>query len=374
MKYSGTAVLCMLLSAGCGGDGSGETAAGDVPALPVDTLQVSLEIGAELGDSTETFGAIVDVMFDDEGRILVLDQVEAALKVYTSEGEYVRHAARRGSGPGELGMPWGMFDFPDGRLMVMDPMKQGFVVFDDSLEFVEELQLWTQNPPFFGTAVSQDRYAAYKIDTDMAGNNIVTRRTVALYTYGEEEWDQALWQDSMVTSMNEVMENPSLLIRDLIDPLSIASDGSGGIFFSLKDGEDYTVTGWDTDGGETLNISMDLSPVEKTPEEIAAESLYVSNYIGRMSGGGGFSFEFQPDPFKDMVTDLDMGPDGNLWVRRGTMDTPFFDIFNPASGELLHHAVFPSEGWSWKLEVSERGILAWEEDPELGYQKLYILE
>ncbi|MFO8184310.1 MAG: 6-bladed beta-propeller [Candidatus Aegiribacteria sp.] len=374
MKYSAAGVLLMLLAAGCGGDGSGETAAGDVPTLPVDTLRVSLEIGDELGDSTETFGAIVDVMFDDEGNILVLDQVEAALKVYTPEGGYVRHAARRGSGPGELGMPWDMFAFPDGRLMVMDPMKQGFVVFDDSLEFVEEIQLWTQNPPFFGTAVSQDRFAAYKIDTDMAGNNIVTRRTVAVYSYGEEEWDRVLWQDSMVTSMNEVMENPSLLIRDLIDPLSIASDGSGGIFFSLKDGEDYTVTGWDISGEEILSISMDLSPVEKTPEEIAAESLYVSNYIGRMSGGGGFPFEFQPDPFKDMVTDLDTGPDGNLWVRRGTMNTPFFDIFDPASGELLHHAVFPAEGWSWKLEVSERGIMAWEEDPELGYQKLYVLE
>lgn len=374
MKYIVTSVLFMLLGAGCGGDGSGETAAGDVPALPVDTLQVSLEIGSELGDSTETFGAIVDVMFDDEGNILVLDQVAAALKVYTSEGEYVRHAARRGSGPGELGMPWDMFVFPGGRLMVMDPMKQGFVVFDDSLKFVEEIQHWIQNPPFFGTAVSQNRFAAYKIDIDTAGNNIVTKRTVAVYTYGEEEWDQVLWQDSIETSMNDVMENPSLLIRDLIDPLSIASDGSGGIFFSLKDGEDYTVTGWDTAGGEILSISMDLSPVEKTPEEIAAESLYVSNYIGRMSGGGGFPFEFQPDPFKDMVTALDIGPDGNLWVRRGTVDTPFFDIFDPASGELLHHAVFPVEGWSWKLEVSERGIMAWEEDPELGYQKLYVLE
>lgn len=374
MKYLVTGALLLVLVSGCGGDGSDGTAAGDVPSLPVDTLYVSLEIGTELGDSTETFGAIADVMFDDEGNILVLDQVEAALKVYTPEGEYVRHVARRGSGPGELGLPWGMFAFPGGRLMVMDPMKQGFVVFDDTLEFVEEIKLWTQNPPFFGTAVSEDRFAAYKIDTDMDGNNIVTKRTVAIYTYGEEEWDRALWQDSIVTSMNDVMENPSLLIRDLIDPLSIASGGSYGVFFSLKDGEDYSVTGWDTAGEEILSISMDLSPVEKTPEEIAAESLYVSNYIGRMSGGGGFQFEFQPDPFKDMVTDLDIGPDGNLWIRRGTMDMPFFDIFDPVSGELLHHAVFPVEGWSWKTEVSDGGIMAWEEDPELGYQKLYVLE
>jgi hypothetical protein len=56
------------------------------------------------------------------------------------------------------------------------------------------------------------------------------------------------------------------------------------------------------------------------------------------------------------------------------MDMPFFDIFDPATGELLRHVVFPVEGWSWVTDVSENGILAWEEDPELGYQQLYKLE
>jgi hypothetical protein len=374
MKYTVTAMSFLLLAAACGGGGEEPTTAADLPTMPVDTLHVELEMGREMGDSTDTFSAIVAAAIDDEGRILVLDQVECALKMLDPAGEYIRHVARSGSGPGEFGFPWNMCVFPDGRLMVMDLMKQGFVVFDDSLEFVEELSLWSQNPPFKAAALTDSQYVAYKLDQDASDNRITMTRTVALYTYGEEEWDRVFWQDSIVANMSDIISDPSIFIIDTLDPLSICASGSYGVFFSLKDGEEYTVRRWDTAGEELQDITMELSPVEKTPEEIAAESTYVTNYVARMSGGGGFPFEFNPDPFKDMVIGLDIGPDGNLWVRRGTMDTPFFDIFDPATGELLRHVVFPAEGWSWMTAVSENGILAWEEDPELGYQKLYLLE
>ncbi|MCD4701471.1 MAG: 6-bladed beta-propeller [Candidatus Aegiribacteria sp.] len=374
MKCLLTVFGCLItVLSGCGGNGQKPVSVQDMPVLPVDTLQAVLEIGVELGDSTNTFGAIISTVIDRRGRILVLDQVASCMKVYDSNGNYLRQISRHGNGPGELVMPWGMFLMSDGRLMVLDPGKKGFVVFDDSLQFVEEIGLWPQNPPFQGTPLSENRYVGYKIGTDMTDGGIVMNRRVALYTYGEEEWDLILWQDSIEASMNEIMENPSMFLIDMLDPLSIGGNGSDRIYFSLKDGEEYRITGWNPEGEEILSISMDLAPVEKTPAEIAAESTYVTNYISRMSGGGGFPFEFEPDPFKDMVIGVNIGPDGNLWVRRGTVNTPFFDIFD-TNGNLLHHTIFPCDGWSWKTSVSQEGILAWEEDPEEGYQVLYLLE
>ncbi len=373
MKYLLTIIGCLVLISGCGENGEDSVSVQDMPVLPVDTLQAVLEIGVEVGDSTNTFGAITSTVIDQESRIIVLDEVATCMKVYDSNGHYLRQISRHGNGPGELAMPWGMFLMTDGRLMVLDPGKKGFVVFDDSLRFIEEIGLWPQNPPFQGTPLSDSQYVGYKIGTDMADGGIVMNRRVALYTYGKEEWDYIFWQDSIEASINEITENPSMFLIDMLDPLSIGGNGSDRIYFSLKDGEEYLITGWNPEGEEVLSISMDLIPVEKTPEEIAAESTYVTNYLSRLSGGGGFPMEFEPDPFKDMVIGVDIGPDGNLWVRRGTVDTPFFDIFN-TSGELLHHAVFPQEGWSWKTSVSQEGILAWEEDPEEGYQILYLLE
>lgn len=377
MKHLVIAAALGILVAGCGGGGGGEGAstAGDMPTMQVDTLHVTWTMGEELGDSTNTFSAIVAASVDDQGRILVEDQVEGALKLFGPEGDYIRHVARRGNGPGELGLPWGMFSFPDGRLAVLDLMKQGFVVFDDSLEFLEELNLWTgQNPPFAGVAVSDSQFVAYKITQDAAESRITITRRVALYTYGQADWDQVLWQDSIQSTMSDILRDPSVMIIDTLDPLSICRSPAGNIFFALKDGERYDITELDLAGQAVQEITMALSPVEKSREEIMAESTYVTSYIERMSGGGGMPFEFNPDPFKDMVLTLDIGPDGNLWVRRGTMDMPFFDIFDPATGELLRHVVFPVEGWSWVTDVSENGILAWEEDPELGYQQLYRLE
>ncbi|MEN8208392.1 MAG: 6-bladed beta-propeller, partial [Candidatus Fermentibacteria bacterium] len=139
MKYLLNALICLILIAGCGGNGEEPAAVQDIPALPVDTLQAVLEIGVELGDSTNTFGAVTSAVIDRDGRILVLDQVAACVKIFDSSGYYIQQLSRQGSGPGELAFPWGMFLMADGMLMVLDPGKQGFVVFDDSLQFQEEL-------------------------------------------------------------------------------------------------------------------------------------------------------------------------------------------------------------------------------------------
>ncbi len=374
MKYLLTVLSSLLLISGCGGNEHESAAVQNIPVLPVDTLRAVLEIGVELGDSTNTFGAITTSLIDIEGSILVLDEVATCLKVYDSNGNYLQQVSRHGNGPGELVMPWGMFTMPDGRLMILDLGKQGFVVFDDSLQFIEEIGLWPQQPPFQGTPLSDNKYAAYKVDFDMVENNILINRRVALYSYGEEDWDLILWQDSVEVNINDVVENPLTFFIDLLDPLIIGGNGSDRIYFSLKDTEEYLIAGWNPEGEEVLSISMNLAPVEKTPEEMAAESTYVTRYVARMGGGGeGSSMEFEPDPFKDMVIGVDIGPDGNLWVRRGTIDSPFFDIYS-LEGELLHHVIFPAEGWSWKTSVSQEGILAWEEDPEEGYQVRYLLE
>ncbi len=74
-----------------------------------------------------------------------------------------------------------------------------------------------------------------------------------------------------------------------------------------------------------------------------------------------------------MVISVDIGPDGNIWVQRGTMEQPLFDIFD-LEGTLIGHKVFPETGWTWQFSLSPNGILAWEEDPELGYQQLFMVQ
>ena len=127
-------LLLFVVVIGC--ESSNTDLADDSICLPLDTLRVVLEIGEEIGDSTNTFASITAASIDEHGRILALDEVGACIKVYDLQGNYVKQISRRGSGPGELSRPRGKFIMPDGRLGIIAPSKQGFVVFDDSLNFL----------------------------------------------------------------------------------------------------------------------------------------------------------------------------------------------------------------------------------------------
>lgn len=372
MRYPLVIAVCFFALFSCSNEENNVTETNE-RVVPVDTLVIALQIGTDYGDSTYTFGMISDAAIDNDGNILVLDRMAADLKMYDNQGEYVRNVTRKGNGPGELVLPWDMFLFGDGRLMVLDPGKQGFVVFDDSLQFIEELELWQQNPPFQSCAVSDSQFASFKATLDVTETEVIIRRMVALYTYAQENYDLLLWQDSLYLPRNDVREDMSLLYNNLEEPLTICSDGLGIVYFSLRNGDVYSVRGWDIVGAEMLEISLDLPSVEKTMEEMKAESTYVTNYWASR-GNVGPQYEFRPAPLKDMVISINIGPDGNLWVRRGTTQIPFFDIFDPADGELLRQAVFIDDGYSWKFEISRNGILAWEEDPEEFYQVLYQIQ
>lgn len=365
-RFLAFAIILALF--GCGKPPADTSAAS---GLPVDTLSVVFSVGVEMGDSASTFGLIQDAIVLPDGVILVLDRQVACIKVFDPSGIYLRQVTRRGSGPGELSMPWEFLPLPDGRLLVLEMMKQGFVVFDDSLRFVEEISHWAQNPPLMSTALSDSTYAAYKIDADMVGEQMVMNRRIAVYRVGERDFDMVLRGDSITATMNELLENPSMFVTELLDAYCLEGDGAGTVYFAEKSGESYQVLGWDASGNEVFRTGLALAPVPKTPEEIQEESDYMNRFFQSM--GGGMPFNFEPEPYRNMVVGLGVDAEGNIWVQRGTTDTPFFDIFH-RDGNHLRHAVFPEEGWSWTFNISPYGILAWEADPASGFQQLYLLE
>jgi hypothetical protein len=60
----------------------------------VDTLQVVFEIGKEFGDSTNTFLSIVAADIDNQGRIFVLDEIDASVKAYDLQGNFIQQVTR----------------------------------------------------------------------------------------------------------------------------------------------------------------------------------------------------------------------------------------------------------------------------------------
>ena len=372
MKVVITLLFTLLLISACG-------TAEEVPAeevnelsFPVDTLEITNFIGEELGDSTNTFGIIADAEYLlKTGNILLLDNGASCFKEFTPAAEYIRQISRQGSAPGELSPMTFEFFQMGNKILALNMMKQGFVVFDDSLNFIEEFSHWTQNPPMQCVGVSDSVYAAYKPDFSEAGEGqFVMYRRIVTYNYGAEDYSLVLWEDSMELSINDLITNSSSLINDFLLGITLGGN-SDIILFSLRESEDYTVHAWYPDGTDAFTITMPLEPVPKTEEEIAEEKAYMEGFFSQMGAQG--MGEFVPEPYRDMVYSVNIGPDGNIWIQRGTLEQPFFDIFD-LEGALIGHKVLPEAGWTWHFSMSEFGILGWEDDPELGFQQLFIIE
>lgn len=363
-----TASLFGLLT-GCGNEESQFHDTMNI-TLPVDTLDAVLQIGREIGDSTETFGSILTARIDQQDRILVLDEISACIKVYDMQGNFIQQLSRRGNGPGELMHPQGMFIMPDGRIAVTEPNRNGFVVFSESLAFQEEVGLWAENPPYQVTPITDDLILGCRFEGSQDPE--VTRHTVAIYPWGEGEYTDLLWKDSLVISDAEFYRDPSpFYVFAWFDLYSPGGDSEGNTYFAPVDPFEYRVMGWDSTGTEILNFTREIAPVAKTDEELEYEIAYVDDYF-RLRGGSPLPFEFQPAPYKNTIRDVGIGPDQNLWVRRGAYTELFFDIYD-LRGNLIRHAIYPVSSFSWQTEITPRGILAWELDPLDGYQKLYLI-
>lgn len=338
----------------------------------VDTLSLYLEIGQEFGDSTNTFSSIVGSTIDENRRILVLDELETCIKVFDLDGSFIHQFSRRGSGPGELISPGGLFLGPGRSIGVIDMNTHSLVVFDDSLNYREDIRRWDQDTPYHVSTLSEHRIVVCELRQEEGEGVFIMRRLVSIYGWNSEEPPIVLWQDSLVISESAFIQSPSAMIRYAIyDKHSTSGSREFGVFFAPSDPDVYSVTGWDSTGAVILRIDREMPPVEKTDEEYDAETFYVASE-SRRSSGRSLPFVYYPERYRNMIADVGIGPDSLLWVRRGTYTELFFDIYD-LSGSLLRHAIYPQSSFSWQTEITPRGIVAWELDPMDGYQKLYLI-
>lgn len=339
--------------------------------MGVDTLDLLFEVGEEIGDSSNTFWSIASADIDDQGRVFVLDDVEACVKVFDSTGAYIQNLTRRGSGPGELIRPSYLSIAPDGRIVISDITRRGFIIFNDSFELEDEVLLWENNSPYSFSALTKSKYLVCTYTEAQLPDGYVLKHTADIYDFSSAESPVNLYTDSIVENEDgSDMSYSRELFFVLFKEINSCCDDSGNVFIATLDTLDYRVYGWDSLGNQFLSINLPISPVEKEPEEIDAEAFFMQTCYQRESGWP----PWEPSPYRHrfMTADLGIGPDQNLWVRRGTRTDLFFDIFN-LKGNLVRHAVYGLDSWSWKTVITPHGVLAWELDPLEGYQKLYLL-
>lgn len=106
-------------------------------------VEPDLRIGDALGGSAEyQFGRITDIDVDDAGRILVLDEQAAEVRVFDPDGRFAFAFGRSGRGPGEFSID--MFELRvdhDGRIAVRDGINRRDNMFDANGNFIRAVEL-----------------------------------------------------------------------------------------------------------------------------------------------------------------------------------------------------------------------------------------
>ena len=93
----------------------------------IDRLSRSAEVlvvGVLEGELHEMFGQIEDLAADTEGNLFVLDAGNAVVRVFDSQGGYLRHHGAPGVGPGEFRAPSALGIDGTNRLLVADRIRR----------------------------------------------------------------------------------------------------------------------------------------------------------------------------------------------------------------------------------------------------------
>ncbi len=369
MKKTLCITAAMILAASCGGTDSPVEEAVSPQGEDMIQLSITGTIGVELGDSNYVLGAVQSIDHDLQGNILVLDRFACRVRVYSREGEFIGSISSSGSGPGELLNPLDMTVLGDGRIVVESPWSGGLHGFTTDGEWLGLLTPFYNNPPMNLRGADDGAYVAQRLEVLPDGNGDLAVQTfVGRYELGEEPTVK-YWEYEFPFDPNDLTE----LLRNTMMGHTFAADRQGNIFMAELTSEEYLVQGFRPTGELFVEITADAEQVQKTPEEMEEEEIYVESYLESM-GASGVVIEYHPDPLRNTIGEVET--DGErVWVRRGTVLEPVFDVYD-YSGEVLFTAEVPDAGEDapfWDFNIDEQGITAFSMNPEL-FQQIYVLE
>jgi hypothetical protein len=360
----------MMALAGAVGCGSGEEGPTEESRGEVErrSLAITDTIGVEMGDSNYVFGAIEGICFGPDGNLHAMDLVRGSAMVYGPDGRFIRSIAGRGEGPGEITSPLDMTVLNDGRVLIT--ALGGIHGYTSGGEYLGILGEYLQNPPLNLTAVGDSSFIATKLSVvPRDGGEMVMEHWLARLDDPAEP-ALKLAEGSMPFDPNDLTQ----MLQRTWFAYDIAGDGRGRIYLAPRSSEDFVIEVYSFEGELLHTIEHDVARARKTPEEIREERDWMEQRLQNM-GVSGVVIEFEPDPYRRMITDLGVDGQGRIWARRGTELSPVFEVFSP-EGEHLFTAEMPQvgeEGQFWEFAIEEEGMAAFSTNPEL-FQQIYILQ
>ncbi len=357
---------------GCSGPDANTSAAEESTSTGPAHLELvtGYEIGIELGDTNYVFGQIVEALLNEDGDVLILDISTMSVRKFSSVGDFIGSAGRQGTGPGEFQMPRGMAVLGNNDFVVTDMAGGAICVFDDSLNWKENIVGFFPRPPFTVRTAGDTAFVgmlpAFDREESLTGYSIVRMENSSepVTVYAEEMHN---FDGSRIGPLGAEK-----------DPI-FTSDNSGNVFIAEPGTDVINITGYTQDGEALLSIIESIEKEEKTPEELAQEEAEFEEFSVRMGSRGGrmsgMEVSFDPVPYRRAVTDLGVDSEDRLWVRLGAYRYPYWNIYD-FEGQLLFTASLELDDPDidhMAVRITENGAVAWIPDP-ITWPRVLVLE
>ena len=366
-------VLALLpiaaLMLGCGGPGPRSSSGSSRPS-PVDTMLITVSdtVGVEYGDSTQTFGMLMDAEWTPDGDIAVLDLYRCSVQIFSPEGEELHRLGGRGAGPGEFQAPISMAVLPGGGIAANDLVGGKLVFFGGDLEVTEEVTGYFPSPPERIEGFDDSTVVAlfFRITIGEEG----AEGSIQLARFGFQAEPEIVYEE-LPMSLDMNMGEPG----SEADPrFEFCCDAAGGVVYMSELSDSMLlVRAFDRDGREISRFREDFDR-RRIPEDERGEVAAIMLMVGQ--DGAVADTRFQPDPaeFRTVVRDIGLDASGNLWLQMEHTGDTHFRVYSPA-GDLLSVAFpeHPATLDDCEYTITPYGMLAFEPNPD-DWPKVYLLE
>ena len=235
-----------------------------------------------------------------------------------------------GDGPGELVMSHCLDLFPDGSILIQDIMDLGYYGSDG--EWLNHVFTHAGNWPTDHTITGTETFTV-RWHEFLHEEPRIMRKFIASYDLQGELLTEFLTDPIVIPSTPD--NNTEVLNRSFFFHY-FTGDLNGNLYMVQRHIPEYRIVCFDHFGVPFDTLALDIPVVEKTTDEIALEKQHIEEYLTGMGTSNVMQWIYQPDIFREPIAGIWLGWNENLWVLRGTEDTPVFDVWDIPSGELLY--------------------------------------
>jgi hypothetical protein len=311
-------------------------------------FEQELVIG-ESDDPEKSFAEVSNFVVDEAGTIYALDFKDRKIKVFDSQGQFIRSFGEQGQGPGEMEMPAGIHLAPSGELVIEDAYARKLVYFSKdgtylrNFSFADRMALVNlvmgPNGHFLGREMKLEGekmfFVIKKFDPELK----------PLFSL-----DQIEFAIPIPGSGNKI---------DLMDMLSIYQfDSSGNIYYGRN--TDYEIKVYTSDGTHVKSIQKEYDPQEVTEEDIE-EILNRIPSVGPVNVKEMFEFPERFPPYQFFTLDEEDRVFVRTWNKGENKGEFIIDIFDTEGRYITR---FPSKidirvwknGKAYSYEENEEGF------------------